>query len=226
MRAVLLLGVLTWITSSLVAGCGGGNSCEEAIANAAKLYGIGGSSYGAQRAKAVQTCKDEKWSEKLRACAVAARTKGELDACEKYKNAEAGGGGAEEYVQKSKRSEAELNLESIKRSLKAHYAEMAMFPTGSAPLTPATACCAHSPDRKCPPNRSDWQGVAVWDSLDFEMSEPSYFQYSYESNDGKSAVARAVGDLDCDGMTITFELRCEAPDGEVSCTLTKPDRAD
>lgn len=223
MRSVVLLGVLGAVSSALLAGCGG-NSCEDAIGNAAKLYGIGGSSYGAQRAKAIQTCKDEKWSEQLRACAVAAKTKPELDACEKYKRDEAPSGAAE-YAQKSKRIEAEVNLERIKRSLKAHYMEMAMFPTGSASLTPAAPCC-DGPNHRCPPNPSDWAGNPVWDALDFEVSDPAYFQYAYESKDGKSAVARAVGDLDCDMVTVTFEMRCEAPAGDVVCTLTKPDRPD
>lgn len=224
MRSVMLPGVLCAVSSALVAGCGGGNSCEDAIGNAAKLYGIGGSSYGAQRAKAVQTCKDEKWSEKLRSCAAAAKTKRELDDCEKYKNDEALSG-ATEYAQKTKRIEAEMNLERIKKSMKAHYFEMAVFPTGAAPLTPAAACC-EGPNHKCPPNPADWADNPVWSLLDFDVSDPAYFQYSYESNDGKSAVARAVGDLDCDGTTVTFEMRCEAPDGNVVCTLTKPDRPD
>jgi hypothetical protein len=93
------------------------------------------------------------------------------------------------------------------------------------PLTPATSCCEH-PSWKCQPNPSDWSGVAVWDAIDFQVDEAGYFQYSYESTDGQTAIAKAVGDLDCDGLTSTYTLEASAPGGNPVFKLTKPVRMD
>lgn len=131
----------------------------------------------------------------------------------------------DEYKEKGKVSEAELNLKAIEKGLKAHYHEQAMFPSGTAAQTPTKACC-EGPNHKCPVNTGDWLSNPVWSAIDFELTEPSYFQYSYDSKDGQTAVAKAVGDLDCDATTVTYEVRCEAKEGNPSCELTKPDKAD
>ncbi|HUQ01599.1 MAG TPA: hypothetical protein VM261_03850 [Kofleriaceae bacterium] len=228
-------GSVTWRSAFLAAllavpvaltGCGG-PSCEDAVDNAMKVYGFGGASYGSQRASAIKKCKDNSWSEPLRACVKNASSRNAVDECERL--ATKGKSSVEaydDYMKKSKRSEAELNLNALQKSLKVTFIENAEFPRGTAPLTPATPCCEHSPDRKCPVSVSEWADNPVWSALDFELVEPSLFQYSYESTDGKVAIVKAVGDLDCDTTTSEYVLRCEAPDGNPSCTVTKPDRAD
>ncbi len=110
-------------------------------------------------------------------------------------------------------------------ALKSHYHEQAMFPSGTAEPTPTVACC-EGPNHKCPVSSGDWLSNPVWSAIDFELTEPSLFQYAYESKDGQTAVARAIGDLDCDGTTVTYEVRCEAKEGNPICTLTTPDKAD
>jgi hypothetical protein len=219
MRILLLgaLGVATFVTAC------GGSTCEDAIGNAAKIYGFGGSSYGSMRAQGITKCKEEKWPEKMRSCVVAAKTRSDVDGCEKYmheSSAEKGGddhGGA-------KRSEAELNLDAIRKGVKTYYAERAEFPKGSAPLTPSTPCC-EGPNHKCPANMADWNGVEAWDQIDFMVVEPSYFRYSYDS-DGTKVTATAVGDLDCDGTPVTWTLTGEALNGNPTFTLTKPTSPD
>jgi hypothetical protein len=63
----------------------------------------------------------------------------------------------------------------------------------------------------------------VWRELDFQISEPTLFQYSYRgSADGQSFVAKAIGDLDCDGVFITYELTGSVTNGTPSVTLTEP----
>lgn len=222
MRAV----ALAFIAPLLAAGCGSSPTCEEAVDHGMKVTGLGGARYGGERASLVKQCKDAKWSEELRTCVKGATSRSSLDACERYQPKKSSIEAYDDYMKKSKKSEAELNLNALQKSLKVHYIEMAAFPTGSAPLTPAAPCCEHSPDRKCPPGMDQWYGNPIWDALDFSVDEPGYFQYSYESRDGQTAIARAVGDLDCDLTTVTFELRCEVQAGTPACTLTKPDRAD
>ena len=65
-----------------------------------------------------------------------------------------------------------------------------------------------------------WQ-LPIWQALDFEVSEPSLFQYRYHS-DGQTAVVEAVGDLDCDTQMITYRLDVTAPNGNPRTVLTEP----
>jgi hypothetical protein len=67
----------------------------------------------------------------------------------------------------------------------------------------------------------DWRRSPVWHALDFEIDQPSLFRYSYESN-GKTFTAKAVGDLDCDGIEITYELNGEVSGGHPTYRLTEP----
>jgi hypothetical protein len=61
----------------------------------------------------------------------------------------------------------------------------------------------------------------VWTRLDFQIDDPGYFQYAYES-DGKTATATATGDLDCDGTSIVYTLKMTVEDGNVVKALTQP----
>jgi type II secretory pathway pseudopilin PulG len=108
-----------------------------------------------------------------------------------------------DYASKGKRTESELNLSLIERAAQRYVVEHGEFPRESAPLTPAAPCCA-GPGHKCF-DAQGWQ-VPGWQQLDFSIDRPHYFQYSYES-DGHTFTARAVGDLDCDGSAVTYELQ-------------------
>jgi len=105
-------------------------------------------------------------------------------------------------MSKAKRVESDVMLMKIQHAAERYAVENGAFPRDSAPLTPAVSCCER-PSHKCLDAQS-WQ-VPAWQQLDFSIDHPHYFQYSYES-DGKSFVAKAVGDLDCDGDTVTYEI--------------------
>jgi Tfp pilus assembly protein PilE len=107
-----------------------------------------------------------------------------------------------EYMHRSKRTEPELKLRQLERAVEQYAVVNNALPRASAPLTPATSCC-DAPGHKCFDLES-WQTPA-WKELDFEVQEPHRFQYSYES-DGKKFLGRAVGDLDCDGSSISYEI--------------------
>jgi hypothetical protein len=73
----------------------------------------------------------------------------------------------------------------------------------SIPLTPKGTACA---DGKAAPQTTApelWKS-AGWNSLNFSASRALRYQYEWVS-DGNSFTARAIGDLDCDGVTSTFE---------------------
>jgi hypothetical protein len=63
----------------------------------------------------------------------------------------------------------------------------------------------------------------VWAALDFQIDEPTLFQYSYSASaDGQQFLAKAIGDLDCDGVFITYELAGRVSNGAPAVTLTEP----
>jgi type IV pilus assembly protein PilA len=80
----------------------------------------------------------------------------------------------------------------------------------SAALTPAATCCA-SPGRKCTANPALWTNL-TWQAVRFDMADPHYYQYEYQSTGtagagaGSRFTARAMGDLDCDGILSTYEM--------------------
>ena len=122
------------------------------------------------------------------------------------------GDAVSEYAQKSKRSEAELELRRIGRSAKMALIETDYFPAGNPSATPATSCC-EGPNHKCAPDPTIWS-QEPWLSLDFEMSEPHYFRYTYAAApDRRSFTATAIGDLDCDGEEVVFTITGAVVDG-------------
>ncbi|HEY4178687.1 MAG TPA: hypothetical protein VGM90_17695 [Kofleriaceae bacterium] len=123
-----------------------------------------------------------------------------------------------DYMKKSKKTESSLELNRIAKNLKVYYVTNAAFPEGDTTLSPAESCCA-GPNHKCF-DPSTWQQKA-WQDLDFQIDEPHLFQYRYHS-DGKTAVAEAVGDLDCDGVSITYRLDATADAGNPTITITEP----
>ena len=123
-----------------------------------------------------------------------------------------------DYMKKSKKSEASLQLNKIGKNLKVYYITESKFPAGEVALTPSESCC--NTGGKCLSTPDTWK-QPVWQALDFQIDEPSLFQYSYES-DGKTFTAKAVGDLDCDGVMITYELRGTSDGGAPRTMLTEP----
>jgi hypothetical protein len=122
-------------------------------------------------------------------------------------------------MKRTRKTEAARQLERIGDSAQRAFAQTGAFPGGTAPLTPADPCCG-GPNNHCVTTPADWQRPA-WKALGFAIHEPALFQYSYES-DGKTFLARAVGDLDCDTTMITYELRGRVENGKPVVTLTQP----
>ncbi len=119
--------------------------------------------------------------------------------------------------------EAKINLKLLEKHARAWLIENAKFPVGHADLTPATPCCA-SPDRKCAPDPAAWKTASVWDDLDFSVVTAGDFQYSYDSPDGMSLVATAVGDPGCTGKPVTWKLVGDYDEGNPTFDLEYPAR--
>lgn len=127
-----------------------------------------------------------------------------------------------DYSKKAKKSESELQLARLRQAARHYVAEHGALPSGTASLTPMTSCCVQNFEskKKCAPDSSLWMS-GVWKELGFSLEEPHYFQYSYSST-ATSYVATAVGDLDCDGVTVTWVLRGELRDGQLVDELVAP----
>jgi hypothetical protein len=120
----------------------------------------------------------------------------------------------------SAKTEATLQLNKIGKNAKRLYTETGSYPRGSVGLTPPTPCCQGA-NHHCVSAASVWADNPVWKEVDFQIDEPSLFQYSFQGN-GTSFIAKAIGDLDCDGVPITYELVGSVVDGAPSVSLTEP----
>ena len=135
-----------------------------------------------------------------------------------------------DYMKRSKRSEADLSLNAIEKGAGAEFATNSAFPALSAAFTPGTACCAQA-GKKCAVVQADWVGPVgtptAWDELNFEMTKPFLFQYSYAAvGAGTGFTAIAHGDLDCDTVFIDYTLTGTTVGGNPQYAITKPARGD
>ena len=130
-----------------------------------------------------------------------------------------------DYMKKGKRTEAELNLNAINKAADSEYSENTTYPQAAQGATPGVTCCAQA-GKKCAVVQADWNGVPAWDALGFEMTQAFYFQYTYNSAVSNLFKAEAIGDLDCDGISVTYTLNGDATTGSPTSALTKPARAD
>lgn len=118
------------------------------------------------------------------------------------------------YLRKSKAVEAHEALQKIKIGAKAYYMSEKWdthgnflpnaFPTGIN-KTPAKPHC----DRQLTPTAS-WDANG-WAPVRFALVEAHYFSYDFSSNGSTGIQARytayAYGDLDCDGVESTYDIR-------------------
>jgi type IV pilus assembly protein PilA len=121
------------------------------------------------------------------------------------------------YMNRAKSSEAEQFIKKIADGSRAYFHNPTapdldtvvgnQFPgpsTAGAPVPAVIGCC---PTGKCAPDAALWQ-VEPWIALNFSVDDPAYYSYEYDLNDPALGpmVARAHGDLDCDGTQSQFEL--------------------
>jgi prepilin-type N-terminal cleavage/methylation domain-containing protein len=124
-----------------------------------------------------------------------------------------------DYMKKSKKTEASLQLNKIMKNDKVYYVTNASFVTSNGAQLPATTACAN-PGGKNTVVAGAWL-VAGWQDLDFQIDEPNLFNYTYTGG-ASAATAMALGDLDCDGTSITYTLFMTATLGNAAGTISEP----
>ena len=122
-----------------------------------------------------------------------------------------------DYMKKSKKTEASLQLNKIGKNNKVFYVTNAKFVSVDGAQLPSSM----SADCKGAVTTA-WAADSGWAALDFQIDEPNLFQYTYTANSGTNPKAEAAGDLDCDGTKITYTLNMTAPGGNAAATITEP----
>jgi type IV pilus assembly protein PilA len=133
-----------------------------------------------------------------------------------------------DYVKRSKKTEAALQLNKIGKNAKRYYSETSTYVTGTAaqlPAKPGTGgCCGGggtSPNH-CAAVPASFAADATWKQLDFQIDEDSLFYYDYNGASASTFTAKATGDLDCDGTEIVYTLTGTATNGNPAVVLTEP----
>jgi hypothetical protein len=136
------------------------------------------------------------------------------------------------YEDRSRTTEAVANLERMARGAAAYYNEEKVDQTGrvqprqfpgggvliSAPEDWHTVVCPTGGPARYTPDAETFSHP-VFKSLGFELAAPFAYQYHFVAegaDSGARFTARAVGDLDCDGVYSTFEKTGRVgPEGQV-----------
>ena len=135
-----------------------------------------------------------------------------------------------DYMKRAKGSEAPLQLNKVGKNQKRIYAETASFstvPGAALPTGGTTGCCGGAGVAKnhCAKNVAAWQADAGWKAMDFQIDEDNLFVYTYTGG-ATTFTANAVGDLDCDGITITYSMAGTSGGGNPAVALTEPTNPD
>lgn len=120
-----------------------------------------------------------------------------------------------EFRRDQRAEEARAVLRYLADLVRAEYAARdGRFPQQPAgPTPPLGRCCEQG--GQCEVDPAGWADPG-WRQLRFTVDDPHRYVYEYQlADDGRVAVLRATGDLDCDGEHGTVELRLEpSPDGD------------
>ena len=132
-----------------------------------------------------------------------------------------------DYMKRSKKTEASLQLNKIGKNAKRYYSETSTYVLGAAtqlPAKPGTGgCCggAGASPNHCAAVPASFAGDAKWKALDFQIDEDSLFYYDY-TGAAATFTGKATGDLDCDNTEIVYTLAGTAANGNPAVVLTEP----
>ena len=129
-----------------------------------------------------------------------------------------------DYLSKSKRTEAETQLALIRDKTKTYMITSPQFPPGSTTSQPGNDGAACSTNGKFPiVAASVWMSDPAWSALEFHIDEESQFTYHNVTDGTTFDSVTAVGDLDCDGTFIQYQLYMSRPEGDIESKIFTPD---
>jgi hypothetical protein len=112
-----------------------------------------------------------------------------------------------DFRRKNRAEEATKTLRYLAEHVRAEHAERGgrLPQQAVGPTPPVNRCCEQG--GKCQVEKELWADPG-WRALRFTIDDPHRYSYQYEPVDGgRAAVLRAIGDLDCDSILATIELR-------------------
>lgn len=105
---------------------------------------------------------------------------------------------------KARAVEAEQLVDYLTERVTASITSAGRVPAEPAGPTPAVSCCDQG--GTCTADAALWDTPA-WKALAFSVDNEHRFTYAYVPDpSGRSAIVRAIGDLDCDGVASTYEV--------------------
>jgi type IV pilus assembly protein PilA len=129
-----------------------------------------------------------------------------------------------DYMKRSKKTEASLQLNKIGKNAKRVYSETSSYAVGTAgqlPAKPGGGGCCGGPNNHCAAVPASFAADTTWKLLDFQVDEASLFYYDY-TGAAATFTAKATGDLDCDNTEIVYTLAGTATGGNPAAVLTEP----
>ncbi|MBA2543366.1 MAG: hypothetical protein H0V17_27240 [Deltaproteobacteria bacterium] len=115
--------------------------------------------------------------------------------------------------------EADELLEYLASRVELSIAAHGHVPPTAAGPTPLPTCCELG--GVCEPDAAAWAAPG-WQALAFSIDGDYRYTYSYLPDPGgRSAIVRAVGDVDCDGTASLYEVEVRIDGAGVSKTWTR-----
>ena len=112
---------------------------------------------------------------------------------------------------KNRAQEAEDLLQYLADRVAAQATSTGKVPATAAGPTPSPDCCEQGGVCAADPTRWATPG---WQALGFSIDDDHRFTYEYVPDpSGRSAIVRAVGDLDCDDVTSLYEVEIKIDAG-------------
>jgi len=162
-----------------------------------------------EKAAAIASCRETPTDPSIK-CVLAATDDAAIEAC----------------MTPAPKGEPIDQLDSVVENLRTLFFIHETFTDKKLPLTPSKPCCKF-PNKKCPPEtKPDAHWAVIEKSVDGKsqelVSKERNFQWRFEST-SKKAVIEAIGDLDCDGKSVTYRRELEwRGDGNMHITVTDP----
>lgn len=129
-----------------------------------------------------------------------------------------------DYLGKAKRSEASTQLALIRDKVKTYMITNPFFPPASTTDQPGADGTACATNGKFPiVNSSVWMSDPAWSAIEFHIDEESQFTYHSVTDGTTYDNFTAVGDTDCDGIPIHYDLQMTRVEGELDSHMVAPE---
>jgi type IV pilus assembly protein PilA len=123
-----------------------------------------------------------------------------------------------EYMNKGKKTEANLNLNQMEKKIKSYQIEHGVVPASGAEMPGvAGSQCAAGVDKIPKAAQSLW--LAGWKDMGFHIDEDSIYAYSWvQTGPTTGGSGFAKGDVNCNGNLETWEMTMGVSEGNLTTT--------